>query len=372
MAAIRQSADGQTLLNLPPCKGRPFCVKIMTGRHLSTAFQLFIAAALALGLAQGLGLANPYWAAMPVWVVHQVWREDLVLRAVLRLLGTLAGAGLALGLLALDPPGWGLALVLSLAVGAAAGAAWWIGTVMSYGAFMLGVTLFVVLLPAIGGPETMGAQSASAALDRILCTLIGVISVTAVTFPFTPPRRKAAPPRLRQGRARSVLRRALFCAGMTLIAAGLVMLWPRFDVLAGAMTLIVYPMILSSAPDPQPIWRSLVPGVAIGTLAALCFLALGAPLRAEGAGAVFVLTLLFLAAGALLRAHPRTAAIGLDANMCFLLAAEVGTWRHVLGDAAVAGGVLLAASAVVVGVAAPALGLRRAVRPALPADETRG
>lgn len=347
----------------------------MTDRHLSTALQLFIAAALALGLAQGLGLANPYWAAMPVWVVHQVWREDLVLRALLRLMGTLAGAVLALGLLALDPPGWGLALVLSLAVGAAAGAAWWIGTVMSYGAFMLGVTLFVVLLPAIGGPElgaADGAHAASAALDRILCTLIGVVSVTAVTFPFTPPRRKAAPPRLRQGQARSALRRALFCAGMTLVAAGLVMLWPRFDVLAGAMTLIVYPMILSSAPDPQPIWRSLVPGVAIGTLAALCFLALGAPLRAEGAVAVFALTLLFLAAGALLRAHPRTAAIGLDANMCFLLAAEVGTWRHVLGDAAVAGGYLLAASAVVVGVAAPALGLRRAVRPAPPADETRG
>lgn len=347
----------------------------MTGRHLSTALQLFIAAALALGLAQGLGLANPYWAAMPVWVVHQVWREDLVLRAVLRLLGTLAGAVLALGLLALDPPGWGLALVLSLAVGAAAGGAWWIGTVMSYGAFMLGVTLFVVLLPAIGGPElgvADGAHATSAALDRILCTLIGVMSVTAVTFPFTPPRRKAAPPRLRQGRAGSALRRALFCAGMTLVAAGLVMLWPRFDVLAGAMTLIVYPMILSSAPDPQPIWRSLMPGVAIGTLAALCFLALGAPLRAEGAAAVFALTLLFLAAGALLRAHPRTAAIGLDANMCFLLAAEVGTWRHALGDAAVAGGYLLAASAVVVGVAAPVLGLRRAVRPALPADETRG
>ena len=38
----------------------------------------------------------------------------------------------------------------------------------------------------------------------------------------------------------------------------------------------------------------------------------------------------------------------------------------------VAGGYLLAASAVVVGVAAPVLGLRRAVRPALPADETRG
>lgn len=345
----------------------------MTQRDVSTALQLFVAAAMALGLAQVMGLANPYWAAMPVWVVHQVWREDLVLRAALRVLGTWAGAALALGLLSLTPPAWSLALVLSLAVGIAAGCAWWIGTVMSYGAFMLGVTLFVVLLPEIAGPGLAGADAVSAATDRILCTLTGVVAVTAVTFPFTPARATPPLPRPMQGRAPAALRRAAFCATMTAIAAGLVVTWPRFEVLTGAMTLIVYPMILSSAPDPRPIRRTLVPGVAIGTLAALCFLALGAPLRAEGAGAVFSLTLVFLAAGALLRAHPRTAAAGLDANMCFLLATEAGTWRHAIGDAALAGGYLLAASIIVTLVSGPALGLRRQpVRPARPADESPG
>ncbi|MFN4154349.1 MAG: FUSC family protein [Paracoccaceae bacterium] len=339
----------------------------MTRTDLSTALQLFAAAALALGLAQMMGLTNPYWAAMPVWVVHQVWREDLVKRAALRVLGTLAGAALALGLLALGPPDWGIALVLALSVGVSAGVAWWIGSVMSYGAFMLGVTLFVVLLPALAAP---GMPATSAAVDRILCTLIGVVSVTAITFAFTPPRDAPPPPREMQGRCRAALRRALFCAAMSGLAAGLVMLLPRFDVLTAAMTLTVYPMILASAPDPRPIRRTLLPGVAIGMSAALVFLMLGAPLRAEGAEAVFALTLIFLAAGAVLRAHPRTAGMGLDANMCFLLLAEVGTWRHALLDAAAAGTYALAAAGVVVLVSHTGLG--RAVRPAPPAGGTPG
>lgn len=343
----------------------------MTHRVISTAVQLFAAAAMALGLAQMLGLANPYWAAMPVWVVHQVWREDLLLRALLRVLGTLAGAALALGLLALGPPDLVIALVLALAVGATAGVAWWIGSVMSYGAFMLGVTLFVVLLPALAGPA-FDVSATPAALDRILCTLIGVVSVTAVTFAFTPVRSAPLPPRVTQGRIPAALRRALFCAVMTAGGAGLVMLWPRFDVLTGAMTLTVYPMILASAPDPGPIRQTLLPGVAIGMLAALCFLALRTPLRADGAGVIFALTLVFLAAGALLRAHPRTAGMGLDANMCFLLLAEAGTWRHELADAFVAGLCLLAATVLVVLLSPVALGLRGPLRPAPPAGETPG
>lgn len=342
---------------------------LMTHRDLSIALQLFAAAALALGLAQMLGLTNPYWAAMPVWVVHQIWREDLLRRAALRVLGTLAGAALALGLLALNPPDWVIAVVLSLLVGASAGVAWWIGTVMSYGAFMLGVTLFVVLLPALAG-SAPDVPATSAAMDRILCTLIGVVSVTAVTFAFTPPRSVPLPPRVIRGRTRAALRRALFCVAMSGLAAVLVMLWPRFDVLTGAMTLTVYPMILAAAPDPRPIRRTLVPGVAIGMLAALAFLALVAPLRLDGAGVVFAVTLVFLAAGAVLRAHPRTAGIGLDANMCFLLLAEVGTWRHAPEDAAVAGACALAAAGFVV-LVAPA-GLGRAVRPAPPMGETPG
>jgi hypothetical protein len=41
-----------------------------------------------------------------------------------------------------------------------------------------------------------------------------------------------------------------------------------------------------------------------------------------------LLALPFIAAGAILRSHPRTAPFGLDANMCFLLAAEAGTAGH--------------------------------------------
>lgn len=314
------------------------------------ALQLFLAAALSLGTAYALGLGNPFWAAMPVWVVHQSYREDLLLRASLRLAGTVAGAALALALLWVGAPPAVLAGCLILGGALATASAYWIGTVMSYGAFMLGVTLLVVLLPDLAGLSGLIAGHAddgglALALGRVACTLIGVVLVTAITFPFTPRRIAPPPPRRSQGLCRATLRRGVFCLAVTSGAVAGAMALPRFDVMSGAMTLVIYAMILSAAPDPRPILRGLAPGVAIGATAALAFLALTLPMRAQGEVLVPALIACgFLAAGALLRAHPRTHYLGLDSNMCFLLAAEVGTWRHGLADAGAAGlGVVLAA-----------------------------
>ncbi len=59
---------------------------------------------------------------------------------------------------------------------------------------------------------------------------------------------------------------------------------------------------------------------------------------------VWGLTALFLAAGSTLIAHPRTKPIGIDANMSFLLLAEVGGPGHGWPAAATAGGGMILAA----------------------------
>ena len=117
--------------------------------NISLAARLFLSASLALGLAYMLGASNPYWAAMPVWVVHQSYREDLVSRAAMRIVGTLIGAALSLGVVCADLPVNVDVVILAFGVGVSAAIAYWMNSSASYGAFMTGVTLFVVLLPGL-------------------------------------------------------------------------------------------------------------------------------------------------------------------------------------------------------------------------------
>lgn len=317
--------------------------------------QLFTAASLALGLAKLLGLHNPFWAAMPVWVVQQAFREDLLFRAGLRVLGTLLGAAVSLALLAAQAPDGVLLVALSLGLGLSAAAAWWIGSVMSYGVYMIGVTMMVVVLPelvlqgAIRPDGIVGAagglakwESLAMSLDRIGCTLLGVICVTAVTFPFTPKRSEPLPRRNPEQRLRGTWRRALFVGATTFVAAGMVLLVPSHVTLAGAMMLMVYPLILSSAPNPAPILAGLVRGVFVGVSAAVSYRLLVSGLASDGA--VVALTAAYVAAGAFLRANPRTAGMGLDANMAFLVAAEVGALGHSLPQTSFAGVALVLAA----------------------------
>lgn len=305
---------------------------------ISLGLQLFASAVLALALAHWLNLANPYWAAMPVWVVQQAYREDLVLRAVLRVVGTLVGATLALGVVWLSLPHWVAAIVLAVGVGCATACASWIGTVMSYGAFMAGVTLFVVLLPEFTGfGVSMGLDPTAASLERILCTLIGVASVTAITFAFTPRRIGEEPSRVLKGRARAALLRLVYCCGTTACAATMAIIFPNFSMLAGAMTLIVYSMILSCAPDPQSILPTLVPAVVLGVFASVIYLILLKNINADVPWFATLLTAAFMVVGAFLRAWPRTAPYGLDANMCFLIVSEVGVSRHGVTEVALTG-----------------------------------
>lgn len=305
------------------------------------ALQLFLAASAALGAAWALGVTNPFWAAMPVWVVSQAWRQDLLIRGVLRVLGTVAGAALGLLILAHVSNPVALVLLYVLGVGAGTFLTYWIGTIYSYGALMAAITLGVVILPALATPT----DPWHLALGRVWCTLIGVVAVTLVTFLFTP--RREEPHKIRQdhGLARGLRNGAL--AGV-ISGAGLValLLIGQFWVVAGALALTVFASIMGSMPDARPVIRYLPPAAAIGVVAALAYRLLGAWLGLPDLG-LYLLGTVFIAGGALLRAHPRTAPFGLDSNMCFLLTAEIGTAGHGVEQEAF-GGLALVAGTILV------------------------
>lgn len=289
------------------------------------AHQLFAAAAISLVVAVHLGLHNPFWAAMPVWVVAQPYREDLLLRAVLRVAGTAFGAALGWGALMLLPDPAARVVVLALAVGAGAAAAYWIGTAYSYGVLLAAITVAVVLVPAMDH----AVDAAALARDRIWCTLIGVVAVTAITFLFTPRRAEPMPPRQPPVMRLVALRGAIATAAA--LVGGLLVLFVGGPAgVAAALSLCIFSLIIGSNRAPEPILTFMPPGATLGVLAALAYRGLDMMLP-DPTGMAVILALPFIAAGAAMRSHPRTASLGLDANMCFLLAAEAGTAGHGFG-----------------------------------------
>ena len=305
---------------------------------ISQTLQLFAAAAISLLVAVQLGLHNPFWAAMPVWVVAQPFREDLLLRAAFRVGGTILGAALGWAALMLLPDIGARVAVLVLAVGIGAAATYWIGSAYGYGVLLAAITVAVVLVPDMKG----GVDATALAVDRIGCTLIGVVAVTAITFPFTPNRSGPLPSSDTPDMRLTILY-GVIAATTALMGGVLVALVPGPATVAAALSLCVFSLIVSSTRNSAEVLTFMPPGAAIGVAAALAYRGLDLTLP-DPAGMALVLALPFITIGAALRSHPRTALLGLDANMCFLVAAEAGTAGRDFG-AHLQGGLALVVSA---------------------------
>lgn len=145
------------------------------------ALRLTFAAWLAFTLAVLLGIENAYWAAMPIWVVAQPTRGLLLERAIYRVLGTLVGAITGFAILALPQPQIQL-LLFSTAIALYAGMTHLLRGTSAYGVLMAGITVAVVVLPAMLAPD----HSWDLAWARVQCTLIGVVVVTIVLGISTP------------------------------------------------------------------------------------------------------------------------------------------------------------------------------------------
>jgi uncharacterized membrane protein YccC len=143
------------------------------------ALRTTLAALLALAIAAGLGIQHPWWAAMTVWLVAQPTRGLLLERGVARFVGTALGA--LVGALILHTLGGVPALLLAaIAVWLALCAG--VGSVFrhfrNYGFVLAGYTAAIVALFGLGD----GAFDAGLALDRVVCTVLGIVCVSLVSL----------------------------------------------------------------------------------------------------------------------------------------------------------------------------------------------
>ena len=146
---------------------------------LATAGRMTLAAAVSAALAAAVGLDHPMWAAMGAMAALQGVDFHLtVSRGIARLLGNIAGAGIAAALLLLPLGYWGAVLAIMVFQVIAE-----ITAPMNYAICSTAVTPMALLLTALGA-----GLGPNAAMDRILDTLIGIvvsIVVAALTVSAT-------------------------------------------------------------------------------------------------------------------------------------------------------------------------------------------
>ncbi|MGQ0839698.1 FUSC family protein [Actinokineospora sp.] len=102
--------------------------------------RLMLCVGLAVLLGALLPLEHSFWVALTVAIVLKPDFGSVFGRAVLRGLGTAAGVLLGAGVLAIDPPGWGLVLLVTVTAAALP-----IGQVRNYGMFSTFVTPLVIV-----------------------------------------------------------------------------------------------------------------------------------------------------------------------------------------------------------------------------------
>lgn len=155
---------------------------------LTQALRMATAAWLSFILASLLHVENAYWAAMPVWVIAQPSRSLLISRGGYRVLGTLAGALLGFAILHLPVPAPVQLTLACLCIGISAGCSHLLPGMRAYGATMIAITTAVVVVPSALAPDA----SLHLAVERVVCTLIGVVVSLLVLALWTPPAARQA------------------------------------------------------------------------------------------------------------------------------------------------------------------------------------
>lgn len=157
------------------------------------------AALLALALCSTAGIHHPWWAAMTVWLVAQPTRGLFIERCVARLAGTAVGA-MAGGLFLyffLDSPGILLCLLATWLVLCSA-----IGNLFrhfrNYAWVLAGYTAAIVVLFGLMDP----VLDPELATGRVICTMIGIMCSSIVSWLLTP---KAEPSALLEERLETLV-----------------------------------------------------------------------------------------------------------------------------------------------------------------------
>ena len=163
-------------------------VSVETSTALGFTLRTWLASMLALGIAFELQLDAPYWAWITVWIVAQPTAGMQLSKSFYRAVGTVAGAILAVILIALFAQTPELfVLALALLVGGCTFASNILTNFRAYATVLAAYTAGIVASDAIDAPT----QVWFIALSRASAILIGIASAVTVTAIFAPHRSAA-------------------------------------------------------------------------------------------------------------------------------------------------------------------------------------
>ncbi|MEA9391560.1 FUSC family protein [Acerihabitans sp. TG2] len=151
------------------------------------ALRTTTAALFAFAAAWDFGIHHPWWAAMTVWLVAQPTQGLLFERSLARLIGTICGAltgALILNLLAENRLDALVAVAAWLALCAGLGSIF--RHFLNYGFVLAGYTASIIVLFGIG--ERVSDPGLT--LDRVICTMIGIICSAVFSYHALPGRGK--------------------------------------------------------------------------------------------------------------------------------------------------------------------------------------
>lgn len=129
-----------------------------------------------------LNLPNPYWAAMPAWVIFQPTRGLVLERAIYRFVGTFIGAAIGFSILLIPVHPIVQLILFTLLIGVTTTCSHIFRGTIAYGFFTTGLTMAIVIIPAIIWPN----DTIHLAISRVVGTFIGCIVVTIILALFIP------------------------------------------------------------------------------------------------------------------------------------------------------------------------------------------
>ncbi|GLZ40712.1 FUSC family protein [Actinokineospora sp. NBRC 105648] len=174
VADFRRGDDDPDLRPAEERAGLRERLSVFAGRRTwSLVLRLMVCVGLAVALGRLLPLEHSYWVALTVAIVLKPDFGSVFGRAVLRGLGTVAGVLLGAGVLAIDPPGWVLVLLMAVAAAALP-----VGQVRNYGMFSTFVTPLVLVqldLAEAGNWALVAARLLDTALGCAIVLIFGYL-----------------------------------------------------------------------------------------------------------------------------------------------------------------------------------------------------
>jgi uncharacterized membrane protein YccC len=187
-------------LNLPRLSPRAWEMLTFAVRH-------WLASMLALYVAFALQLESPYWAMLSVWIVAQPTPGMLLSKSLYLVIGTIAGACLAVLLIALFAQTPELfVLALALLIGGCTVVSNILTNFRAYAAVLAAYTAGLVASGAIDAPD----QIFFIAMARASAILTGIAATIVVTSLFAPNRSKAEVLKKLKDALKDASRRAVF------------------------------------------------------------------------------------------------------------------------------------------------------------------